>query len=234
MVDFGGAIKRPFTDFKKLGIGILIYFVAVIPFIGWLISFFITGYGIECAKTAMKKDYKLPEWTDWGNLWVNGILYLFIGLIYMIPLALIGAFTIGSALIKNWVLFTAENPDPVALAAAFGGNSVTLLWILLLLFLIMIITVYVLPMAIMRFVATGKFGDAFNLREVFRKAFTSKYFVTVILLWVYVFAILIVTSLLYVITAITFILPLIITAVIGFVITITSMTVFGEVYSEIK
>ena len=230
MVNFGEAIKRPFTDFKKLGIGVLIYLVTLIPFIGWLASFFITGYGIECAKTAMKKNYKLPEWTDLGNLWIKGFLYFLIGLIYMIPLALIGAFTIGSALIKNWALLAAENPDPVALAAVFGGTG----GVLLLLFLVMIITFYIFPMAIMRFAESGKFGDAFNFREVFRKAFTSKYFVAVLLLWVYGFVLVIVASLLYVITAITFILPLIITSVLGFVIMITSMTVFGEVYSEIK
>ncbi len=230
MVDFVGAIKRPFQDFKKLGIGVLIYLVTIIPFIGWLASFFITGYGLKCAKTAMKKNYKLPEWTDWSNLWVKGFLYFLIGLIYMIPLALIGAFTIGSALIKNLTLVTAPNPDPVALAAAFGGTG----GVLLLLFLVMIITFYIFPMAIMRFAESGKFGDAFNFREVFRKAFTSKYFVAVLLLWVYVFAIAIVASLLYVITTITFILPLVITSVLGFIITVTSMTVFGEVYSEIK
>ncbi len=230
MVNFSEAIKRPFTDFKKLGIGVLIYLVTLIPFIGWLASFFIAGYGLECAKTAMKKNYKLPEWTDWGNLWIKGFLYFIIGLIYMIPLALIGAFTIGSSLIKNWTLVTALNPDPIALAAAFGGTG----GVLLLLFLIMTITFYILPMAIMRFAESGKFGDAFNFREVFRKAFTSKYFVAVLLLWVYVFAIAIVASLLYVITAITLILPLVITSVLGFIITVTSMTIFGEVYSELK
>ena len=104
MVNFEGAIKRPFQDFKKLGIGLLVYFVAMIPFIGWLASFLGMGYGLECAKTAMKKNYKLPEWTDLGNLWIKGFLYFLIGLIYMIPLALIVAFTIGSALIKNWAL----------------------------------------------------------------------------------------------------------------------------------
>jgi len=230
MVNFKEAIKRPFQDFKKLGIGVLIYLVTIIPFIGWLVSFFITGYGLECAKTAMKKNYKLPEWTDYGNLWIKGFLYLIIGLIYMLPLAFIGAFTIGSAIIKNWTLVTALNPDPIALAAAFGGTG----GVLLLLFLIMTITFYIFPMAIMRFAENGKFGDAFNFREVFRKAFTSKYFIAVLLLWIYVFAIVIIASLLYVITAITVILPLVITSVLGFVITVTSMTVFGEVYSEIK
>lgn len=230
MVDFVRAIKRPFTDFKKLGIGVLIYLVTIIPFIGWLASFFITGYGLECAKTSMKKNYKLPEWTDWGNLWIKGFLYSLIGLIYMIPLVLIGAFTIGSALIKNWALLTAPNPDPIALASAFGGTA-GVWWLLL---LIMIVTLYIVPMAIMRFVESGKFGDAFNFREVFRKAFTSRYFAAFILLGLYIFAVTIIASLLSLITAITVILPLIITTVLSFVIAVTSMTVFGEVYSEIK
>jgi len=230
MVNFGEAIKRPFQDFKKLGIGILVYFVTMIPFIGWLAPFFIAGYGFECAKTAMKKKYELPEWIDWGNLWINGFLYFLIGLIYIIPLALIGAFTIGPALIKNWALVIAPNPDPIALATAFGETA----GVLLLLFLVMITTFYIIPMAIMRFAESGKFGYAFNFREVFRKAFTSRYFAAFTLLGLYIFAVAIVASLLSLITATTVILPLIITTVLGFVITVTSMTVFGEVYSEIK
>jgi len=103
-----------------------------------------------------------------------------------------------------------------------------------LLFFFFLITFYIFPMAIMRFAESGKFGDSFNFGVVFRKAFTLKYFVAVLLLWVYVFAIAIVASLFYVITTITFILPLVITSVLGFIITVTSMTVFGEVYSELK
>ncbi len=227
MVDFGGAIKRPFQDFKKLGIGAVMY---MIPIVSIITSFFASGYGLECARTAMKKNYKLPEWADWGNLWVKGFLCSLIRLIYMIPLALIGAFTIGPALIKNWILVTAQNPDPVALAAAFGGTA-GIWWLLL---LIMIATFYISFMAIMRFAESGKFGDAFNLGAVFRKAFTLKYFVTVLLLWAYTFALMIIAFLLYIITSITFILPLIIMGFANMILTITSMTVFGEVYSEIK
>ena len=58
MVDFVRAIKRPFTDFKKFGIGVLIcFFVAIMPsIIRFLASFFIAGYGIKCARTAMNRE----------------------------------------------------------------------------------------------------------------------------------------------------------------------------------
>jgi hypothetical protein len=230
MVNFEEAIKRPFTDFKKLGIGILIYFVAVIPFIGWLASFFVAGYGLECAKTAMKKNPKLPEWTDLGNLWIKGFFNFLIGLIYIIPLGLIGAFTIGSAVIKNWELISASNPNPIALAAEFEGIGGGLL----LFFLIMIVTFYIIPMAIMRFVESGKFSNAFELGTVFKKAFTSKYFAAWIILFIYAMVVGWIVALLIVATTITVIIPLILMGFWNMILTITSMTVYKFVQFRTK
>jgi len=63
MVDYKGAIKRPFSDFKNLSIAALMYLV---PFVNFVTSMtFGTGYTLKCAKTAKKK--KLPEWKDWGG-----------------------------------------------------------------------------------------------------------------------------------------------------------------------
>lgn len=226
MVNFGEAIKRPFQDFKKLGIGALMY---MIPFLSIVTQFFSSGYSLECAKTAMKKDYKLPEWADWGNLWVKGFLYFLIGVIYSIPLVIILMITVGTALFASF-LTAFSGSSPQALVSSFGAVGSTLI----LLFLVGLLTIYITPMAIMLFVDKGRFSEAFKLGIVFKKAFTSKYFVAWIILIIYSLIIAMVAGLLSVITTITVILPLIIIGFMNMILAITYMTVLGEVYSELK
>ncbi len=227
MVNFEGAIKRPFTDFKKLGIGALMY---MIPIVSFITMFFALGYGLECAKTAMKKKEKLPEWTDWGNLFLKGLSVFAIALIYAIPIGIIAAFMVVKAIqgIGSYNTMLSVQPEMIMSNMASLGLGFILLIVLLLLLS------YIMPMVLMFFVDKWKFGDAFKLGEIFKKAFTGKYFVAWIVIMVYSFAISFLVGIVSAITAVTFILPLIISAFLNMVLMITSMTVFGEVYKEIK
>ena len=78
------AFKRPFTDIKKLVIGILI---GMIP----LVNLIMLGYIVECAKSAMNKEYKLPQWRNWWDLFGKGSCYITIIVAYTIPVAVIMA-----------------------------------------------------------------------------------------------------------------------------------------------
>ena len=225
MVNFGEAIKRPFQDFKKLGIGALMY---MIPLVNIVTGFFSSGYSLECAKTAMKKNYKLPEWADWGNLWVKGFLCLLISIIYFVPLAIIAAIMSGPILSDTLSALISSNPQ--ALVSALGAAGSTLVIVAL----IGLLVIYVVPIAIMLFVDKGNFSDAFKLGIIFKKAFTSKYFVAWIIVMIYSWVIVMVAGLLSAITTVTVILPLVIMGFVNMILVITSMTIFGEVYSEIK
>ena len=91
-----------------------------------------------------------------------------------------------------------------------------------------------MPIAIIMFAEKSRFGDAFKLGKVFRKAFTSKYLIASILLYGYTLVMQFIFAILSIITTITIIIPLILVSVFIVIIMITSMTIFGEVYSEIK
>jgi hypothetical protein len=226
MVDFEGAIKRPFQDFKKLGIGALMY---MIPIVDLITRFFASGYTLECAKTAMKKKSKMPEWTDWGNLFLKGLSVFAIALIYAIPIGIIAAFMVVKAMQGiGWSTMLSVQPEMIMSNIASLGLGFILFMVLLLLFS------YIMPMVLMFFVDKWKFGDAFKLGEIFKKAFTGKYFIAWIVIMVYSFAITFLVGIISGLTAITFIIPLILFAFLNMVLMITSMTVFGEVYSEIK
>lgn len=85
MVNYGEAVKRPFTDWKKFLVGLL---VGLIPILGAVV---LVGYGIEAsgvrkAKRSRSKRKALPKWGN--NFWrffEQGIKAYLIPAIYMIP-----------------------------------------------------------------------------------------------------------------------------------------------------
>ena len=77
-MEFSTALKRPFSDLKTFIIGSAL---SILP----IINFFAFGYILEAAKLTLKKKNTLPEWNNWGNLFVKGLLSVLIGFIYMIP-----------------------------------------------------------------------------------------------------------------------------------------------------
>ena len=200
MVNFGEAIKRPFQDFKKLGIGALMY---MIPWVSIITGFFSSGYGLECAKTAIKKKPNLPEWSDWGNLWIRGFLMFLISVIYFLPLALLSVLFIGPLILKIMGGILSSNPETFIEGLGSAGNTLAFLGLLA------VLIVYVLPMAIMFFVEKWNFSDAFKIGDIFKKAFTSKYFVAWIILIVYAMVIGLIVTLLAAATTVTVIIPLI-------------------------
>ncbi len=234
MVDFEKAIKRPFQDFKKLGIGALFLMIPVINIITGLFS---SGYSVECARTSMKKDFKLPEWKDWGKLIVNGFFILLIGLIYMLPVIIIGFLSVGTVIMRSiGEIIAADmmsgNPEAIIsvlapeLAAAFS-------WIVLILLLALVIG-YVLPMAFMSFAEKGVFADAFNFNKVFRKAFTSRYLVVWLVFLLISILVSMIAGFLSGLTAVTVIIPWIISGFASMIVMIIQFTMFGEAYKEIR
>jgi hypothetical protein len=213
------SIKRPFSDWTKLGIGILMY---IIPFVNFITQFIGMGYSLQCAKTAMKKHYKLPEWDNWAGLLVTGLLSMVIGLIYFIPtlaVILIVGGTVGVAAITGF-----SNDSAATIAAAAGGLGLGLVLILALL----ILTSYVMPVAILKYIVDGKFGAAFKFGEVFKKAFTGQYLVAWIVTLLAMFIIQTIAGLLAAAFAITVVLPLVVIAASSMISGIIMWTLLGE------
>lgn len=83
----------------KLVIGGLLMFL---PIIGWA---FVAGYMIRTMRQVALGSDSLPEWTDWGQLLVTGLLVWAGSLIYEVPGMILGRFgTAGSLLQSLWGL----------------------------------------------------------------------------------------------------------------------------------
>ena len=207
MVNYQEAFKRPLQDIKKLLIGIVL---CIIP----IVNFLAVGYQLFCAKTALKKDYKLPEWQNWGDLFVKGLLSLIIGVIYAIPLMIVAMFVIGTAI---FAYFNQGMESIMTLITTAGIGMIIFL-------IIALLTFYIIPMAIVSYVNNFNFSEAFNFGIVFKKAFTGKYLITWILMLLYGI----------IATVIFSFIPFVGGAIAGFVVGVTAFTAYGEVFAEIK
>ncbi len=202
MVDYEKAIKRPFQDITKLVIGVVLN---IIP----IVNFLVIGYVLNCAKTAMKKDYTLPEWTDWLNLFIRGFIVVIIGLIYMLPF-LIVMFTIAGSLVLTMI--------------KGGSFSADIGWTgMIIAFVLALIAYYLLPAAIMEYVKEDfKLGAAFfKFNEITKRTFDRNYLIVWLFMVVYSIVLTICLSLI----------PVIGTAIGSFIASVTAMTLFGELYS---
>lgn len=166
----------PFQDEdwkNKLLIGSLIVFagfaIPLIPF------FFLYGYMMQIMQHIIVEKGKpfLPQWDDWGKLFVDGAKLLGVVLIYMLPvmvLMMIGFFIMflfPMLGIPVAVIGGEENPE--AAGAVMGVLSIVSMIAFFVLFGISMVfglAIGIVMPAIMGHVAaTGDFGAAFRLKE---------------------------------------------------------------------
>ncbi|MBT3984725.1 DUF4013 domain-containing protein [archaeon] len=161
-MDFKSAMKRPFQDTTKLIIGCALNIVPIVNFLA-------TGYVLKSGKLTLNKKNDLPEWTDWGNLFIMGLLAAVIGLIWMIP-AIVVAVIGGGAAIASLVTAGATGATGLGVGGLAGAGV-----LLVIAALLALIAAYFAPLAVLGYVDKGNFGDGFDFSTIFKKAFTGDY-----------------------------------------------------------
>lgn len=243
-MDIEHAVQRPFSDAKKLGIGVLLLAIPLVlmvitPPIFIVISFLIyiitsvilSGYTYYCAQTAMMKKKPLPEWKNWGDLAVKGLLISCLSIIYLLPSVVVAFILIGSTLLKISSTMVSPAQDAMPLVAQVLG---TIGFAIVFLILLLLLTLYIMPVAILRFVAQGTWKSAFNIPEVFREAFTGTYAQAWFIVVLMNLVLGIINSLLTIALMMTIVLPFVISGFISTVSGIISMTLFGQAYGELR
>jgi len=103
-VDFVKALKRPFSDTKSFLIGALLGIIPIVNFT--VIGYTLTSTGFT--KEEVKRD-SLPEWKNYGDLFMKGLVAVVIGIILFLPAALVLLGTLGTVIVSP------------ALSLIFGG-----------------------------------------------------------------------------------------------------------------
>ena len=159
----------------------------------------------------------MPEWNDFGKLFVQGLVSAIIALIYFIPVIIIAAIA-AAPLIGVIISAATTGADPTtALGGALAGAGI----MILIAILVLILAIFLLPMA-MIFYAKGGFGDAFKLGSIIKKCLTGNYIIS----WIIVMAVSVILS------VILLIIPFIGTAIASFYLGIVEYSVFAQVYTE--
>jgi hypothetical protein len=161
LAEYLEALKRPFTDIKKLIIGMII---GIIP----IINFMFSGYLLKVAKSTMNRQRELPEWSGWSDLFVKGVLAYIIGIVYMIPVAIIALIAVFTGLLT---LPTITDLAPLKIITWLFGAGVAAI----ILVIISVIFALLSSVAILSFADTEKFGSAFEFGDIARKAFNGQY-----------------------------------------------------------
>jgi len=236
------AIKRPFTDLNKLGIGVLLL---MIPYLNIITSFFVKGYRLEVARTASGKKLDMPRWENFWFLFLKGLLSWIIGIIYILPgiiLILISAGNVIYQIIQSGLNQGAIFGNPLATQLLQNSllQNTPMISIFMIGVLVTLLGVYLTPLAIMRYVEKYKFKSSFDWGLVFKKAFTGKYFLAILTSGVYTIVVGLVVATISLgystlnIQYLTIALNMILGGLSSFMVIVTSYTIFGEVYAKLK
>ena len=235
-INYNEAFKKPFTDFKKFIIGVL---VSILPIVSWIAL----GYALESSGLSKHKKKTLPEWKNWGDLFITGLIAKVITLVYYLPAILIATLALfpvaGSAMgmladdgwtVQQFQTMQRDRDLQIQFETYMQTNAPNFAQLLLpatpWLFLVLlgvIAAAYLAPMAILSYLKKKNFGSAFHCPTVFKKAGNPKY----LLAWL---AVLIVS-----IAAYTLLGRIIFGgAIVYFAMTVIKYSLFGQVYKSVR
>jgi hypothetical protein len=237
MVSYEEAVKKPFTDLKKLLIGILL---SIIP----IANLVVTGFAIESSGVGKAKpSKKMPEWKEFWYLFVKGLAAVVIKIIYMIPAVLVIVVAVGFAIgdIASALMGTVITPElmaqmragqapPEQIGMIFRENWYLILPtimkvapIFIVGLLLALIASFLTPMAVLNYVKNKRFSAAFDFGTVSRKALTGKY----VLAWIVVIVLTLILG-----TILSF-LPILGVAIALFLLSVISYSLYGQVYRKV-
>jgi len=135
----------PFSGRNSLKwlLGSLLTFIPVI-------SFLADGYRYRLFQSGQQGTMEMPEWDNWGELFVKGLLFFLIASVYFLAPALYMTLALTAAL---------RSPNlTTSLLVAAATPAI----------LLNLCAGFILPMSWAHYAATGKFVDAFYLRSIIR------------------------------------------------------------------
>jgi hypothetical protein len=183
---FSDSIGYPTRNIGRvLVLGVLMLFsILIIPL------FLVLGYALKIIKESTKEGTEPPEFDNWGAMFIDGLKYLVVSIVYfLIPLIVMGIGIISA-------VTSIPSNDLIGSKAAYInlilGSGLFLIGLLLLLVIVVILNIAIANMA-----HKGEFGAAFKFGEIFHVIGSigwGKYIICYIVLIVIAMVISIVTS----------------------------------------
>jgi hypothetical protein len=237
MVDFVNALKRPFSDINKFLIGTLL---GIIP----IVNLTVIGYTLVSTgftKIKLERD-SLPEWKNYGDLFMKGLISGIIGFLLFIPVILVFFGAFGTVIMSpqvstifggispgTWDRLMAGEISETQIEDWFAQNWTQFIPLLMsatpfiiLGALLAFLASYFLPVIILGWLKEGRVSAGFSW-EVVKKAVTLDYLVN----WV------VVRFLAGIVGALVGWIPFLGTGITMYVVGVFSFTVLAEVYEGV-
>jgi hypothetical protein len=136
---------------------------AVIAFFSFLLIPipFLAGYSLAVSRNVMNGDPDpLPEWEDWGKLFMDGLYVMIAQFVYTLPFWILACIGFVATIGFGGLGELSEEAAAAGILATFGvmGCLVILLWIAL---------IFISPAIYIQYVRTDEFGACFRFGEVF-------------------------------------------------------------------
>jgi len=122
---------------------------------------FLVGYSLDVSRRVMNGDPEpLPEWDDWGRLFMDGLYVVIAQFVYTLPFWILACIGFVATIGFSGLTEVNEGAGAAGIMATFGvvGCLVLLLWIAL---------VFITPAIYIQYVRTNEFGACFRFGEVF-------------------------------------------------------------------
>ena len=230
------ALMKPFTDLKKLAIGIVL---SIIPIVNFTI---VTGFAMESSGLGKAKaSSKMPEWTDWTYLFMKGLGAFVVKVIYMIPALAFIAIGVGIA-VSDIVgaMAGAISPQMMGQTADAASSQIAQIisqnWMALLPglmaaapliavgILLSLLAAFFSPIAVLNYLSKKDFSAAFDFGVILHKSLTSTY----VMAWLVMLVVSIVVG------AVLGFVPIIGQAIALFVLSVMSYGLYGQAFKEVK
>ena len=209
-MDIVETVKFPGNDvewLKKIVIGGILMLIPIVNFIAM-------GYYIKTMRRGIDGESDLPEWDDWGNLFVKGLFSVIVVFIYMlIPIAVL-FLSIGGAAISS---IASDDVSPASIGTIIGGSLVSVV--------LMFIALLLLPMAFSIYAKEDSIGALFKFGETLSriKSVIGEYTIAIIVFY----ALLLVVNLINIIPFIGWVLMIFA----NFYVALVAANMFGKVYA---
>lgn len=214
-----------------VGFSILGFIVPVIPWI------FLAGYLMRVLRNSIDgKEMELPEWDDWGGLALDGLRYLVVTTIFLLPSILVFIFGMGFYFFTFFagMAGAAARESSGSLPPFFVLGGMLILFVTMLLGMLLgLLGTIPLPMALAHCAAQRRLGAAFQFGAWWPLIWANKldYFIA----WANcagLFMILYLAILLIYYTIVLICLTPILAALIGLYVSLVFVALFGRYYRE--
>lgn len=162
--------RFPFDDKRWPTKALIGGLLTLLGFIIWPLLLPVWGYNVRIARRTIQGELpSLPDWDDWGDLFTDGVRFFIVGLVYMLPVALIGCCAYIGLFSAAGIPLIAEDSPALGIAGMMASYGIFyfLLGVLVLLGLPLVLLASV---AVTRMVAHDSLGSAFEFGQVWQLA----------------------------------------------------------------